>query len=35
VAQFADGSFTTAVTHTAARTVVLVDPGNAPYRLTA
>jgi MFS transporter, ACDE family, multidrug resistance protein len=35
VAQFADGSFTTAVTHTAARTVVLVEPGNAPYRLTA
>jgi nucleotide-binding universal stress UspA family protein len=35
VAQFADGSFTTAVTHAAARTVVLVEPGKAPYRLTA
>ena len=34
VAQFADGSFTTAVTHAAARTVVLVEPGKAPYRLT-
>ncbi|GGR87517.1 MFS transporter [Micromonospora fulviviridis] len=35
VAQFADGSFTTAVTHAAARPVVLVEPGKAPYRLTA
>jgi ACDE family multidrug resistance protein len=34
VAQFADGSFTTAVTHTAARPVVLIEPGKAPYRLT-
>ncbi len=35
VAQFADGSFTNTVTHTAARTVVLVEPGKAPCRLTA
>ncbi|WP_436971228.1 MFS transporter [Micromonospora chersina] len=35
VAQFADGSFTTAVTHTATRPVVLVEPGKAPHRLTA
>ncbi|WP_446215671.1 MFS transporter [Micromonospora sp. IBHARD004] len=35
VAQFADGSFTTAVTRTAARPVVLVEPGKAPHRLTA
>jgi MFS transporter, ACDE family, multidrug resistance protein len=35
VAQFAEGSFTNAVTHTAARTVVLVEPGKPPYQLTA
>jgi MFS transporter, ACDE family, multidrug resistance protein len=35
VAQFADGSFTNAVTHAASRTVVLVEPGKAPHRLTA
>jgi MFS transporter, ACDE family, multidrug resistance protein len=35
VAQFAEGSFTNSVTHTAARPVVLVEPGKAPYRLTA
>ncbi|MGY4768664.1 hypothetical protein ACXC9Q_17275 [Kribbella sp. CWNU-51] len=29
VAQFADGNFTTAVTHAAARTVVLVEPGKS------
>jgi MFS transporter, ACDE family, multidrug resistance protein len=34
-AQFAAGSFTTAVTHAAAHTVVLLEPGKAPYRLTA
>ncbi|MCX4578569.1 MFS transporter [Streptomyces sp. NBC_01571] len=35
LAQFADGSFTSALTHTAACTVVLVDPGSAPRPLTA
>jgi ACDE family multidrug resistance protein len=35
VAQFTDGSFTAALTHTATCTVVLVEPGKAPYRLTA
>ena len=35
LAQFADGSFTTAVTHAANRTVVLLEPGKAPYPLTA
>ncbi len=35
VAQFADGSFTTAVTHAAARTVVLIRPENEPHELTA
>ncbi|HET6986625.1 MAG TPA: universal stress protein, partial [Kribbella sp.] len=34
-AQFADGSFTTAVTHAADRTVVLLEPGKAPYPVTA
>jgi len=34
-AQFADGSFTAAVTHGAARSVVLVEPGKAPYPVTA
>jgi nucleotide-binding universal stress UspA family protein len=34
-AQFADGSFTTAVLHNAARTVVMVEPGKAPHQLTA
>jgi nucleotide-binding universal stress UspA family protein len=34
-AQFADGSFTTAVTHAATRTVVLVEPGKTPQDLTA
>ncbi len=35
VAQFADGSFTAALTHAAAGTVVLVDPATEPYELTA
>jgi len=34
VAQIADGSFTTALTHTAARTVVLLEPGKAPQQMT-
>jgi ACDE family multidrug resistance protein len=34
-AHLADGSFTTAVTHAAARTVVLVEPGKAPHQVTA
>jgi MFS family permease/nucleotide-binding universal stress UspA family protein len=34
-AQLADGSFTTAVTHAAARTVVLLEPGKAPHQVTA
>ncbi|MGW4910127.1 MFS transporter [Streptomyces sp. NPDC004270] len=35
MAQFADGSFTAALTHAAASTVVLVEPGRTPHRLTA
>ncbi|MFE4970368.1 universal stress protein, partial [Streptomyces sp. NPDC056660] len=35
LAQFADGSLTTALTHAATCTVVLVDPADAPLRLTA
>ncbi|MFJ5261751.1 MFS transporter [Streptomyces sp. NPDC088387] len=35
LAQFADGSFTSALTHTATCTVVLVDPGAAPRELSA
>ncbi|MFD5448302.1 MFS transporter [Streptomyces sp. NPDC127100] len=35
VAQFADGSFTSALTHAAACTVVLVDPDDEPRPLTA
>lgn len=35
VAQFADGSFTAAMTHAAACNVVLVEPGRTPHRLTA
>ncbi|WP_329320481.1 MULTISPECIES: MFS transporter [unclassified Streptomyces] len=35
LAQFADGSFTSALTHTAACSVVLVDPDSAPRPLTA
>jgi ACDE family multidrug resistance protein len=35
VAQFADGSFTAALTHAAAGTVMLVDPEHPPYELTA
>lgn len=35
VAQFTDGSFTAALTHAAASTVVLAEPGRAPHRLTA
>ncbi|GAA3784890.1 MFS transporter [Streptomyces chiangmaiensis] len=35
VAQFTDGSFTSALTHAAACTVVLVEPGGTPRRLTA
>jgi MFS family permease len=35
VAQFADGSFTAALTHAAARTVVLLEPDHAPYELTS
>ncbi|MFG2475909.1 MFS transporter [Streptomyces fagopyri] len=34
LAQFADGSFTSALTHTAACAVVLVDPDSAPRPLT-
>jgi K+-sensing histidine kinase KdpD len=34
-AQLADGSFTTAVTQAAARTVVLLEPGKAPHQVTA
>ncbi|MFJ4787703.1 MFS transporter [Streptomyces sp. NPDC088794] len=34
-AQFGDGSLTTALTHTASCTVVLVDPATAPRNLTA
>ncbi|MBV7673873.1 MFS transporter [Streptomyces halstedii] len=35
LAQFADGSFTTALTHAADRTVVLVETDDAPRHLTA
>ncbi|GHJ05205.1 hypothetical protein TPA0906_70700 [Streptomyces olivaceus] len=35
LAQFADGSFTSALTHAAACTVVLVDPDEEPRALTA
>ncbi|MFE7210307.1 MFS transporter [Streptomyces sp. NPDC057611] len=35
LAQFADGSFTAALTHTATCTVVLVDPDSEPRPLTA
>ncbi|MEU3661282.1 MFS transporter [Streptomyces sp. NPDC032940] len=35
VAQFADGSFTSALTHAAGCAVVLVDPDDAPLPLTA
>ncbi|MGV9567181.1 MFS transporter [Streptomyces sp. NPDC003480] len=35
LAQFADGSFTTALAHAAACTVVLVDPDHTPRPLTA
>jgi nucleotide-binding universal stress UspA family protein len=35
VAQFADGSFTAALTHAATCTVVLVEPERPPYELTA
>ncbi|MFG2881141.1 MFS transporter [Streptomyces sp. NPDC048297] len=35
LAQFADGSFTSALTHTAGCSVVLVDPDDAPRHLTA
>ncbi|MER7938518.1 MULTISPECIES: MFS transporter [unclassified Streptomyces] len=35
LAQFADGSLTTALAHAATCTVVLVDPADAPRRLTA
>jgi nucleotide-binding universal stress UspA family protein len=35
VAQFADGSFTAALTHAAACTVVLIRPQNEPHELTA
>jgi ACDE family multidrug resistance protein len=34
LAQFADGSFTHALTRAAARTVVLLEPDRAPYELT-
>jgi MFS transporter, ACDE family, multidrug resistance protein len=34
-AQFADGSFTTALTHAASTTVVLVRPDESPHELTA
>ncbi|MBK3573037.1 hypothetical protein JHN63_04195 [Streptomyces sp. MBT65] len=33
--QFAKGSLTTALTHAATRTVVLIAPGNAPRPLTS
>lgn len=33
--QFAEGSFTTALTHAATCTVVLVEPDNAPRQLTS
>ncbi|TDD56254.1 MFS transporter [Nonomuraea terrae] len=33
--QFADGSFTTALTHTATCTVILIEPDDAPRPLTA
>ncbi|MFD0622724.1 hypothetical protein ACFQ2K_07670 [Streptomyces sanglieri] len=32
--QFADGSFTTALTHAAACTVILVEPDSTPRPLT-
>lgn len=35
LAQFADGSFTTALTHASTCTVVLVDPATAPRKLNA
>jgi MFS family permease len=35
VEQFADGSFIAALTHAAACTVVLIEPGKRPYQLTA
>lgn len=35
LAQFADGGFTTALTHSATCTVALVDPGASPRRLAA
>jgi ACDE family multidrug resistance protein len=35
VAQFGDGSFTAAVTHAAACTVVLIRPEDEPQKLTA
>ncbi|MER6086251.1 hypothetical protein, partial [Streptomyces sp. NPDC001833] len=35
LAQFADGSLTTALAHAATCTVVLVDPADAPLPLTA
>ncbi|GAA3379394.1 MFS transporter [Streptomyces sannanensis] len=35
LAQFADGSFTTALTHAAACSVVLIDPDSTPRPLTA
>ena len=35
VAQFADGSFTAALTNATTRTAVLVEPGKTPHRLTA
>jgi hypothetical protein len=34
-AQFADGSFTAALTHATTETVVLLEPEQAPYELTA
>jgi ACDE family multidrug resistance protein len=33
--QFAEGSFTSALTHATTRTVVLVSPGAQPHELTA
>jgi ACDE family multidrug resistance protein len=33
--QFAEGSFTSALTHATSRTVVLVSPGTTPHELTA
>jgi nucleotide-binding universal stress UspA family protein len=33
--QFAEGSFTSALTHATTRTVVLVSPGATPHELTA